>query len=143
MSFNRYRITTNSFEKTKQFLEGKLLKSKAPKYAQSFANDLSFKGKDLFYKGLRVIPLERLDETFRSAVYGKNSKVPLNRDQGYKAITKQFAGTPRRAWAKFLLKQKELRAFFLYAPWRRPCCLRCLRFAAKMKRTPRAWQQEF
>jgi len=109
MSINRYKITAKGIEQAKMFLDGKITKSKAPKFAQAFENDLKFVGKKLYYKNLRVIPMELLESTFRNAVYKKNSTIPLNRDQGYQAISKIIAGAPRRKWAEFFLKQNYLR----------------------------------
>ena len=95
MSFNRYRVTRKSIEETREFLMGRRMKSKSPKYAVVFQNELEFKGKQLLYRGLPVIPIEELDEFFRKQVYTKGSTVPLNRDQGYIAISKLAWGLPQ------------------------------------------------
>ena len=109
MSINRFRITEKSFDKTKQYLAGKITKSFAPKYAVAFQNDLSVVNGKVLYKGLPIISVEKRDEYFRDAVYSKGSKIPLNRDQGWAAINRISAGLPRRAWAKSFLSQATLR----------------------------------
>ena len=77
---NRYKITRESYPNVRKYLKGVVFKKDAPTYARKFKEDLSFKKKELYYKGKRVIPQEDVDSYLRKEYYSKASTVPLTRD---------------------------------------------------------------
>ena len=80
---NRYKIRRESYPNVKLFLKGKLFKKDVPTYARKFKDDLTFKNKNLYYKGHIVIPQEDVDSYLRKEFYNKESDVPLSRDGAF------------------------------------------------------------
>ena len=107
---NRFAITQANLVKTKAFLNGKLAKSAAPKYAQKFGSEMKIVNGKVTFQGRTLIPKEEVEKIFRKAVYKKGSRIPLNRDGGFSAIYKEFWGISRRAWDLYLKKQSKLRS---------------------------------
>lgn len=107
---NRFKITRESFKKTIQFLAGKLNKSAAPKYAQRFGPELTVKGDKIFYKTIPLIPIEDRNDFYRSNVYTRGSITPMNRDQGFSALSKLGWNLTRRSWHAWLKSQTKLRS---------------------------------
>ena len=67
----------------------------------------------------RVVPASEKLEYMRQAILNPSSKVPMARDSGYNAISKEVVGISRRAWAEFLGKQKVVQVSRAIVPARK------------------------
>ena len=67
----------------------------------------------------RVVPESEKLEYMRQAILNPASKIPMARDSGYNAISKEVIGISRRAWAEFLGKQKVVQVSRAIVPARR------------------------
>ena len=106
---NRYKIRRESYPNVKLFLKGKLFKKDVPTYARKFKDDLTFKNKNLYYKGHIVIPQEDVDTYLRKEFYNKESDVPLSRDGAWHILKKRdILGITRARLMKFLQSQSAV-----------------------------------
>ena len=103
---NRYKISTKSYPAVKKFLKGQEYKKNVPTFARKFKADLVFKGNDLYYKDLLVIPTEKIDAYLRRDFYSKKSELPMSRDGAFHALKKRkITGITRARLMTFLKSQ--------------------------------------
>ena len=83
-------------------------KGTPPKYAVKFKDELTIKGKKLFYNGKEVIPRERMEAVMREALYKEKSDVPYGRDSAFHVLKQRYVGLPKHRLMEFIRKQKTL-----------------------------------
>ena len=66
------------------------------------------KGKSIYFKGLEIVPRERIDSVLRTKLYDKECEVGFGRDSAFYTLSKSYVGLPRRKIMEFLRKQKTL-----------------------------------
>ncbi len=103
---NRYKIYKKDYDKAKQYIDGKIEKKEAPKWAVKFKDDLTFKKGVLYMGDKTVIANEDVDDWLRKEFYNKESDVPLSRDGAFHILQKRgIVGIPRSRVMKFLKSQ--------------------------------------
>ena len=102
----RYRFTNKNIDQAVKFL--KTGKGNAPSFVGKFKNDLSVKGKKLFYKDREVISQERRDDVFREELYKKGGDVPTARDSGFHILKQKYVGLSKHKLNEFIRAQKPL-----------------------------------
>ena len=102
---NRYKFTDASIKKAIKYIKGA---KTGPTWAKKFKDDLSVKSGKVFYKGMQVVPKERVDDVLRKEIYQPNGDVPSGRDAAFHICKQRYIGISRRALMKFIRAQKPL-----------------------------------
>ena len=103
---NRYKFTSDSIEKAKRFLRGKL--KQAPTWAKRYKDDLKIKSGDIYYKDRKIVPVEKVRDVLRDEIYKKDSDIPPSRDAAFHICKSRYVGISRREIMKFLAGQRTL-----------------------------------
>ena len=70
----RFKITEKKIAQAVSFIKNG--KGVAPKFAMKFKDELTIKGKKLFYNNREFVPREKIDDVLRQELFGKKSDVP-------------------------------------------------------------------
>ena len=80
-----------------------------PTWCIKFKDDLSVKGKTIYYKvKQQLVPREKVTAFLRKKIYDKSATVPFGRDSAFHILKQQSIGVGRRAVMDFLRAQKSL-----------------------------------
>lgn len=106
---NRYKIKEVDFIAAIKYLKTGNGEIDAPNWAIKNKKHLTIKKKKIFFKGLEIIPEEKVDMYLRNALYTRGENLtPFGRDSGYHSIKKKASNITRRRLMKFLRAQKTL-----------------------------------
>ena len=99
----RYKFTVGGVSKAVQFLKGK--SEDAPAWAKRFKDELKTSGGKVFYKGLEIIPSEKVEEYLRREMFKKDGTLPFGRDAAFHKLKQTVIGVPRRHLMRFIKSQ--------------------------------------
>ena len=105
---DRYKITASILKKAISFLKSGKKNGNPPVWVTKYKDDLSVKGKKLFYKEREIISRERVDDVLRKELYKPSGDVPSGRDSAFHICKQRYVGISRRALMEFIRKQKPL-----------------------------------
>ena len=100
---NRFKLTSDGVAQTVAFLKDKT--KPAPVWAKRFRDDLVAKGTKVFYKGLEVIPVDKVDDYLRDRMFKKDGTLPFGRDAAHHKLKTTVVGVTRRALMRFIKAQ--------------------------------------
>ena len=84
----RYKFTEASVDKARKYLKGTV--KKGPVWAERFKDDLTLKGKKVFYKTMQIVPKEQVDKLLRDELYKKDGDIPSGRDSAFHIIKQRY-----------------------------------------------------
>ena len=99
---NRFHFTSQKVKNAINYLLTK--NGKPPSFIQTPSDWKVLKGK-LYFKKIKVIPLEEVPKFLREVVYGSNSLYPYGRDSLYHSLKSEVLGVSKRAILNFLNSQ--------------------------------------
>jgi len=80
-----------------------------PTWAVKFKDDLSVKGKTIYFKEKQqIVPKEKVNAFLRKKIYDKKADIPFGRDSAFHVLKQVSVGCGRRAVMEFLRAQKSL-----------------------------------
>ena len=105
---NRYKFSEEQWGPAIKFIKNGEGHLDAPNWAVKHKPDLTVKGTTIFYKGLEIVPLQRIDAVLRAKIFDKKCEVGFARDSAFYTLSKSYIGLPRRKIMTFLRKQRTL-----------------------------------
>ena len=103
---NRYKILENDFVGVKKYLQGKAWKKDTPSWGVKFKDDIKVENGKLTYKGIEIIPREKVDSYLRNMFYDKKESVPMSRDAAFHLVKQRAVGISKRHILKFIQSQQ-------------------------------------
>ena len=80
-----------------------------PTWCIKFKDDLSVKGKTIYYKvKQQLVPREKVTAFLRKKIYDKSATIPFGRDSAHYKLKSEVVGVPRRRIMEFIRAQKSL-----------------------------------
>ena len=120
----RYKFSEGDIKKAKTYLKTKKGRLQVKAWVLKFEADLSIDKNTLKYKGLDIIPTERVDTFLRKRILDRKADITLSRDSAHYQIAKEVVGVSRRTIMEWLRKQQfkkkkkikkqHLRLFFMF-----------------------------
>jgi hypothetical protein len=104
----RYKFLEADIKKAIKYLKTKKGKLQQKPWVTKFEKDLKVDKHTLRYKGLEIIPKERIDAFLRKRILSKEADISTSRDSAYYQISKENVGVSRRDIMEWLRKQKSL-----------------------------------
>ena len=105
---NRYKFKEADFKAAIHYIKTGKNQIDAPNWAIKKKDELTIKGKKVFFKNMEIIAEEKIDDYLREAIYSKDGTMPFGRDSIFHKMKATVIGIPRRRVMDFLRAQKTL-----------------------------------